>query len=87
MAAQNIEKLSVQLIDCANEVARVEEKEGEESSETYQHTAENKELLRRHWASQVRELMSRDLRSILLTPPSLSPSPLPPSGPPPHCPC
>ena len=51
VAAQNIEKLSVQLIDCANEVAKVEEEEGEESSETSQHTAENKELLRRHWAS------------------------------------
>ena len=56
VAAQNIEKLSVKLIDCANEVAKVKE-EGEESSETYQHTAENKELLCRHWASQVmREL-------------------------------
>ena len=68
VAAQNIEKLSVQLIDCANEVAKVEEEEGEESSETSQHTAENKELLRRHWASQVRELMSGLFSSI---PPSL----------------
>ena len=68
VAAQNIEKLSVQLIDCANEVAKVEE-EGEESSETSQHTAENKELLRRHWASQVRELMSDLFSSI---PPSLT---------------
>ena len=89
VAAQNIEKLSVQLIDCANEVAKVEEEEGEESSETSQHTAENKELLRRHWASQVRELMSGLFSSI---PPSHTPSltlslPLTPSGPPPHCPC
>ena len=92
VAAQNIEKLSVQLIDCANEVAKVEE-EGEESSEISQHTAENKELLRRHWASQVRELMSGLFSSI---PPSipyillpslfLSPSRTP-TGPPPHCPC
>ena len=68
VAAQNIEKLSVQLIDCANKVAKVEE-EGEESSEISQHTAENKELLRRHWASQVRELMSDLFSSI---PPSLT---------------
>lgn len=81
VAAQNIEKLSVQLIDCANEVAKVEEEEGEESSETSQHTAENKELLRRHWASQVRELMSGLFSSI---PPSSLTYSFPHSFSPPH---
>ena len=51
VAAHNTEKLSAQLIDCANVVARA----GEEGGEASQLTIENTELLRRQWASQVRE--------------------------------
>jgi len=48
-AAHNTEKLSAQLVDCANVVARA----GEEGGEASQITIENTELLRRQWASQV----------------------------------
>ena len=54
MTAQNLEKLSTQLIECGQEVAEAQGEEGEEPTEIQQTTAENTELLRRDWASQVR---------------------------------
>ena len=62
--ASNIVKLSSELIDCANKMARAQEEEEEEEEgegeESQQITMENTELLRRDWASQVRGQRSSD---------------------------
>lgn len=50
VAADNIRKLSTQLIDCANIVARETKEHKGECSPV---TQENSELLRRNWSSQV----------------------------------
>ena len=47
--AKNIEKVSSQLAECANELMTMEE----ESPEARQATEEKKELLSRDWATQV----------------------------------
>ncbi len=63
---ENLQELATQLIECAQELAKEQEEEEEEEeeeegrdtdggerAEARQVTAENAELLRREWASQV----------------------------------
>ena len=52
-ASERIDAVSLELIGCANRVAKEGEKTGPQELEDLQETLENTELLRRDWASQV----------------------------------
>lgn len=56
VASDRINRVSTELIDCANKVAQVgggDEETTRQQLEALQDTLENTELLRRDWASQV----------------------------------